>query len=228
MLYCLWVINMSNNLITAERLKQCRIKTNQTLEQIGTLVGVHKTTVMRWEKGETERIGLPTIQILASYYGVNPAWLMGADVPMKKTDNYVSADNIIPLPKTKKVPLLGTIACGEPILAEENIEDYIGIDEKANVDFALRCKGDSMINARIFDGDIVYIKQQSDVDDGEIAAVLIGDEATLKKIYKYENKVVLRPCNPMYDDMVYAGEQLNELRILGKAIMFTSMVRHGK
>ena len=85
-----------------------------------------------------------------------------------------------------------------------------------------------MINARIFDGDIVYIKQQSDVDDGEIAAVLIGDEATLKKIYKYENKVILRPCNPMYDDLVYAGEQLNELRILGKAIMFTSMVRHGK
>lgn len=86
MLYCLWVINMLNNLITAERLKQCRIRTNQTLEQIGTLVGVHKTTVMRWEKGETERIGLPTIQILASYYGVNPAWLMGADVPMKKAD----------------------------------------------------------------------------------------------------------------------------------------------
>ena len=124
--------------------------------------------------------------------------------------------------------LLGNIACGEPILAEENIEEYIGIDAKANVDFALRCKGDSMINARIFDGDIVYIKQQSDVDDGEIAAVLVGTEATLKKVYKYENKVVLRPCNPMYDDMVYSDEQLNEVRILGKAIMFTSMVRHGK
>ena len=217
---------MTNNMITAERLKQCRIKANQTLEQIGTLVGVHKTTVMRWEKGETERISLPTIQILSAYYNVNPAWLMGADVSMEEGSSL--PDNIIPLPKTKNIPLLGDIACGEPILAEENISDYIKADTSVNADFALRCKGDSMINARIFDGDIVYIRQQSDVDDGEIAAVLIGEEATLKKVYKTENKLVLRPCNPMYDDLVYSNDALDSVRILGKAIMFTSLIRHGK
>ena len=226
MIYSIWVIKMTNNMITAERLKQCRIKANQTLEQIGTLVGVHKTTVMRWEKGETERISLPTIQILSAYYNVNPAWLMGADVSMEEGSSL--PDNIIPLPKTKNIPLLGDIACGEPILAEENISDYIKADTSVNADFALRCKGDSMINARIFDGDIVYIRQQSDVDDGEIAAVLIGEEATLKKVYKTENKLVLRPCNPMYDDLVYSNDALDSVRILGKAIMFTSLIRHGK
>ena len=134
-------------------------------------------------------------------------------------------NNIIPIPSTKKVPLLGTIACGEPILATENIEMYIKVDESIPADFALKCKGDSMINARIFDGDIVYIRQQPDVEDGEIAAVLIGDEATLKRVHKYPNKIVLSACNPMYDDYVYTNEQLNEIRILGKAVAFFSIIR---
>lgn len=205
-----------------EYIKKLRIEHGYSQEYLGNLLGVKRAAVQKWESGKVQNLKRETIKGLSEIFRVPPSSFID------ETTFTDYADNIIPLPKTKKVPLLGTIACGEPILAEENIEDYIGIDEKANVDFALRCKGDSMINARIFDGDIVYIKQQSDVDDGEIAAVLIGDEATLKKIYKYENKVVLRPCNPMYDDMVYAGEQLNELRILGKAIMFTSMVRHGK
>lgn len=144
------------------------------------------------------------------------------------SDMILFPNNIIPLPKTKEIPLIGNIACGEPILATENIADYIKVDLSINADFALKCKGDSMINARIFDGDIVYIRQQSDVDDGEIAAVLIGEEATLKKVYKLENKIILRPCNPMYDDIVYSNDELDSVRILGKAIMFTSLVRHGK
>ena len=206
-----------------------RIALGLTLEEVGNAVGVGKSTVKKWEDGFISNMKRDKIALLANVLQVSPVtFITGVLIKDASSTVFDSTDNIIPLPKTKKVPLLGTIACGEPILAEENIEDYLGIDEKANVDFALRCKGDSMINARIFDGDIVYIKQQSDVDDGEIAAVLIGDEATLKKIYKYENKVVLRPCNPMYDDMVYSDEQLNEVRIIGKAIMFTSMVRHGK
>lgn len=82
-----------------------------------------------------------------------------------------------------------------------------------------------MINARIFDGDIVYIREQPDVEDGEIAAVLIGEEATLKRVYKYPSKVVLRPENPLYDDMIYSKEEMNEVRILGKAVAFLSAVR---
>lgn len=140
-------------------------------------------------------------------------------------ENISVIDNIIPLPKTKKVPLIGAIACGEPILAVENIDSYINMAEDINADFALKCKGDSMINARIFDGDYVYIRTQEDVDDGEIAAVLIGDEATLKRVHKYPGKLVLSPCNPMYNDLIYQNEQLNEIRILGKAVAFLSAVR---
>ena len=82
-----------------------------------------------------------------------------------------------------------------------------------------------MINARIFDGDVVYIRQQPDVDDGEIAAVLIGDEATLKRVHKYPNKLVLSACNPMYNDFVYSGDELESIRIIGKAVAFMSWVR---
>lgn len=133
-------------------------------------------------------------------------------------------DNIIPMPKTYRVPLLGTIACGEPILAAENIEDDVDIPEHIHADFALRCKGDSMINARIHDGDIVYIRQQPAVNNGEIAAVLIGDEATLKRVYVYEDHVVLQPENPSYEPLVYFGETMSTVRILGKAVGFTSII----
>lgn len=133
-------------------------------------------------------------------------------------------DNIMPMPKTYKIPLLGTIACGEPILAAENIEDEVEIPEHIHADFALRCKGDSMINARIHDGDIVYIRQQPAVNNGEIAAVLIGDEATLKRVYVHSDHVVLQPENPSFDPLVYFGEAMEQIRILGKAVGFTSLL----
>ena len=100
--------------------------------------------------------------------------------------------------------------------------------EHISADFALRCKGDSMINARIFDGDIVYIHRQPTVDNGKIAAVRIGDEATLKRIYYFpeDPRLVLRPCNPLYSDMVYCGPELDEVEIIGEAVAFTSLVRH--
>ena len=133
--------------------------------------------------------------------------------------------NIIPLPKTKKVPLVGTIACGTPITAVENIEDYIDMSEDVRADFALRCKGDSMINARIFDGDIVYIRQQPDVENGEIAAVLIDDEATLKRVFKHKDSLELRAENPTFPPLYYEGSELETIRILGKAVAFLSEVR---
>ena len=112
------------------------------------------------------------------------------------------------------------------ILAEQNIAEIITVpDAVKGADFALTCKGDSMINARIFDGDIVYIHLQDTVENGEIAAVLIGDEATLKRVYHTPGRLTLRPCNPMYPDFEFSGEDLNKIRILGKAIAFTSMVR---
>lgn len=132
---------------------------------------------------------------------------------------------IEPLPIFKNIPLVGTIACGTPTLAEQNIEQYIKMDEEINADFALRCKGDSMINARIFSGDIVFIKQQPIVDNGEIAAVLIDGEATLKRVYVYNNRIELRPENPTFPVLNYENNTLKDIRILGKAVAFISTVR---
>ena len=133
--------------------------------------------------------------------------------------------NIIPMPEMRKIPLLGSIACGAPILAEEHIEEYIDISKHIHADFALTCQGDSMINARIFDGDIVYIRQQDTVESGEIAAVLIDNDATLKRIRIFDDHISLEPENPQYRPIVLWGEDMNTVRILGKAVAFTSAVR---
>lgn len=133
--------------------------------------------------------------------------------------------NLLPMPKMRRIPLLGDIACGAPILADEHIEEYIDVPKHIRADFALTCKGDSMINARIFDGDIVYIRQQDAVENGDIAAVLIDNEATLKRVKLYDDHLSLEPENPMYKPLVYWHEEMNDVRILGKAVAFTSSVR---
>lgn len=125
----------------------------------------------------------------------------------------------------KLIPILGTIAAGQPILAQENIEDYECIAHSLGADFCLKVKGDSMINARILNGDIVYIRQQSDIENGEIAAVLIdNEEATLKRVYKINGTVILRAENPNYKDIVFSGNDINRLYIFGKAISFRSSI----
>ena len=121
---------------------------------------------------------------------------------------------------TKSLPVLGNVACGEPIFADEQRDTYIDVDSDFDADFCLTAKGDSMINARIFDGDILFVKSQPTVEDGEIAVVLIEDEATVKRVYynKEDNILTLIPENPTYKPMRYQGEQLNNIRILGKVV----------
>ena len=188
-----------------------------TLEQVGKIVGVSKSTVRKWETGYIENMKRDKIALLAQALQTSPLEIMGMD-------NIKTFDNIMPI-KTYKLPLIGTIACGAPILAEQNIEEYIDTDSTVKADFCLRCKGDSMINVRIFDGDIVYIRQQTDVENGEIAAVCIDDEATLKRVYKYPNRLELRPENPMFPVLNYEGSELENIRIIGKAVAFLSGVR---
>lgn len=134
--------------------------------------------------------------------------------------------NVQPMPTLQKVPRIGTIACGYPLLAQQNIEGYDAVPEYVRCDFTLVCRGDSMINARIFDGDIVCIREQPEVENGEIAAVLIdSEEATLKRVKLYEDHIVLEPENPMYKPMVFWGEEMNNVRILGKATHFISALK---
>lgn len=207
------------------RLKELRKETNKSMAEVARDLNIPYTTYVNYEK-ETREPNSETLIALADYFHCTIDYLIGRSDERVNTDqiDISNVKNIEPLPKIKKVPLLGTIACGEPILAEENIEDYINMPERIKGTFALRCKGDSMINARIFDGDIVYIKEQPDVENGEIAAVLIENEATLKRVYKYENRIELRPENPTFKVMNFENEELENIRILGKAVGFFSKV----
>ena len=166
--------------------------------------------------------GQDKLSVLGLGLNVSEAWLMGFDVPMER--GTVEQFKKI---STQRVPMLGEIACGKPIIAEETFECYVEAGANIKCDFCLRAKGDSMINARIFDGDIVFIRQQSIVNNGEIAAVIIEDEATLKRVYlnQAEGKLVLQAENPAYEPLVYVGEELDHIRILGKAVAFQSDVK---
>ena len=159
------------------------------------------------------------IEKLAEVLGVTPASLMGWE------DDVYSYDNIIKITK-KRLPIIGNIACGEPIYAQEEHESFAAVNSDIDATFCLRAKGDSMTGARIHDGDIVFIRQQSMVDNGNIAAVVINDEATLKRVYYYpdEGKLILSPENPKYAPMVYIGHELENIKILGKAVAFQSSV----
>ena len=192
---------------------------NKTQKEVADAIGVIPQTFNSWCTGQSlPRMG--KVQALADYFGINKSDL----IDEKTTQNIFDIKNIMPMPQMKKVPLLGTIACGEPILADENIECYVSVPDHIHADFCLRCQGDSMVNARIFDGDIVYIHKQPIVENGEIAAVLIEDEATLKRVYIYPDKIILQPENPLYAPKVYLQEEMNEIQILGRAIYFTSLV----
>ena len=220
--------------IIGERLKYARDELRgRSLQDVAEASGVARSTVQRYETAKIQNIKLPVVESFARVLNVNPAWLIGKSDDMEiPSTNFIDTSlfpNIFPLPKTKKVPLLGTIACGEPILATENIESYVDMDSDVHADFALRCQGDSMINARIMDGDIVFIRKQDMVDNGEIAAVLMDDcsesQATLKRVYVSDDKIRLCAENPNYQDMIFFENDMNKVRIIGKAIAFLSTVK---
>lgn len=134
---------------------------------------------------------------------------------------------VLPVPKTVKRPLLGVISCGEPVLSDENFEGYYDVPEMfSKCDFILKCEGDSMTGARINNGDFVFIKQQTIVDNGQIAAVLVdGSEKLLKRVYISESSIVLQAENPAYPPLVFSKEEMNRVNIIGKAIGFASTIK---
>ncbi len=218
-----------------ELIKEYRLSKELSQRQFAGLCGVSNGYISMLEEGKNPRTNEPLIPTLSTLkkissamgVSVNELMQMADDIPVDTAtqENGKLPDNIIPLPKFKKIPLIGSIACGEPILAKENIDDYTKCPDDIQADFALQCKGDSMIGARIHDGDIVYIRIQPDVESGEIAAVLIDDEATLKRVYKDADTVILQPENPAYRPKVFVKEEINSIRILGKAVCFFSKVK---
>ena len=206
-----------------ENIKTRREELGMTKVRLAELVGYDRSMITKIEQGKVD-LTQSKISAITKALQTTTMKLMGDE------EGDDTPSNILPLPKTRKIPLLGTIACGEPILATENVAEYVDMDTDVHADFALRCKGDSMINARIFDGDIVYIRKQNSVENGEIAAVLIDgveseSEATLKRFFRENDKIRLSAENPMYADKQYYGEEMNQVRVIGKAVAFLSTVR---
>lgn len=204
-----------------ENIRRLRRERHITLRQLGEACSVSKQTVQRYESGAIENIPIEKIEAIANALNVTPSEIMGWTEPD-------TANNLF---KTERrgLPILGKISCGKPIYADKLQDDLCPIDDP-EADFCLVAKGDSMEGVRINDGDIVFIKAQETVDNGDIAAVIINDEATLKRVfYDVEHdRLALLSENPMYEPFIYTGADLECIRIIGKAVGFRSRLHRVK
>ena len=207
---------------TGERMKQRRKEIGFSAEKVAERLGVSPATIYRYEKGDIEKVPVDSLAELAKILQTTPAYLMGwEEQPEPKKP--IIPPGFEPMPKMKKVPLIGSIACGTPITAEQNIEKLVDVPENIRCDFSLTCHGDS-VDAGIHDRDVVYIHIQPEVENGQIAAVRIGEEATLKRVYYSGGTLTLMPANPAYAPMIYTGPALNDVHIEGKAVGWTHWV----
>lgn len=206
-----------------QKIYNLRTQKGLTLEDLGNMVGVGKSTVRKWENGMIANMKRDKILKVSEALGTTPAYLMG----WEEEEKIISLDNVYQI-ELKRFPMLGEIACGIPKYANEDRESYIMAGTDIKADFCLVAKGDSMINARIHDGDIVFVKKQDMVENGEIAVVVVNNdcEATLKRFFYYREKalLILKAENPAYEDLIFTEEELNNIHILGKAIAFQSDV----
>lgn len=202
-----------------ERIKKRREQIGLTQVALADMIGESKQTIYKYETGIVTNIPSDKIELIAKALRVQPEWIMG----WTDTESTEIPPGFEPPPKMRKVPLIGEIACGEPILAEQNIEDYLDVPEEVHCDFLLRCKGYSMVDAGIQSGDVVFVRIQETVENGEIAAVRIGDEATLKRVYWDGDTLMLMPANNAYAPKSFRGEEINDVHIEGKAIGYMHM-----
>lgn len=200
-----------------QTIRQLREELGLSQDELAKRLGYKsRSTIAKIESGSND-IPQSKIAAFAAALETTPARLLGLESPAERHAPREVA-------YTKRVPLLGTIAAGCPLFAEENIEEYIEINDSIKADFCLRVQGDSMINARIYDGDLVFIRKQPDVADGEIAAVLVDDSATLKRVYKETGAIRLHSENPKYRPMVFTADNCDSIRILGKAVAFQGTI----
>lgn len=205
-----------------DRLKVLRLEHNMTMDEFVVAINskypdvlLNKSIVSRYENNIHTPKKFTIVESIANFFRVDINYMMG-----KSEDKY--GEEI----KFKKIPVIGTIAAGVPILSQEDIQGYEYIAPTGNIDFCLKVKGDSMINARIYDGDIVFVHRQCEVENGEIAVVQIdGEVATLKRFYHIDGSIILRPENSNYKDMVFSKKDKKIVQILGKAIYFKSEVK---
>lgn len=200
-------------------IKQLRKERGLTQDQLAALLGVSRSTIGMYETGSREP-DFETSEAIADVFNVDMDYLMGRSNVERQFP--VTAPPIPsgfdPLPDMEEIPLVGRIACGEPITAEENLEGYVSAPAMWHATFALLCRGDSM-EPTICDGDLVAIKKDIQIENGQIVAVRIGDEATLKRVYIHKDYIELRPENPAYTSIILRKEEIiSEVAIEGRAV----------
>lgn len=210
--------------IFKERLTEALQARHMRAAELARRTGLSKARISQYVNGKF--VPKPEALLdIAEVLGVSELWLLG------KTDDMTPAPSLtIPCPENlsplrlRRYPVLGEIACGRPILAVEDPDAGYVTAADTTADFCLTAKGDSMIGARIFDGDEVFIQQTDVVENGEIAAVVVEGEATLKRVYFYpaEGKLVLTAENPAYAPLIFSGHELESIHILGRAVAFQS------
>ena len=207
---------------TGNRMKSRRKELGIPVDTVAASLGVSVATVYRYESGEIEKVPGTILEPLAKVLHTTPAYLMGWTAEHQSIQ-YPS--NIMPLPAMKEWPVLGATACGKPLHREMLDETALApVDIKADIVF--RCVGDSMINARIFDGDAVFIHLQPEVENGQIAVIRIGDEYTLKRVYVFDHYVELRSENPTVKPIILRGPELepDSFEVVGLAVAFMSAI----
>lgn len=199
-------------------IKRLRIENNMTLEQLGDKVGVGKSTVRKWENGMIANMRRDKIAKIADVFNVSPSYLIGWD------------NNVGPITNGTKhkapgvtINVLGRVAAGVPIEAIEDVIDTEEISaELASTGdfFGLQIHGDSM-EPRMYEGDVVIVRQQDDAESGEVIIAMVnGDEATCKRLKKYDGGIMLLSNNPRYEPIAFTNEEIEEkpVRIIGKVV----------
>lgn len=204
-----------------QRIKFLRENSNMTQQELAEKIGYKTASAVNKIELGLRDINQSKIVAFANAFGITPGELMG---DTKQESNIPLGFR--PIPTTNQKPRLGIISCGDPIDTPENFDGYDEVPDIFDCDFTLICEGDSMIGARICDGDIVYIKQQPTIENGQIAAVLIdGEEKLLKRVYITDESIILQAENPAYPPRSYHREDMNRVSIIGKVVGFTSYVK---
>lgn len=196
------------------RLYELRSKKKISQKELAAQIGYSQNMISQWENG-TRDPGTDVLKKLADYFGVTVDYLLGRDIDITKLPGYLG-----PVTENKKVPIIGSVKCGPNGLAFEYLEGYVLVDDSFTGEIiAFHCKGDSMKDMGINDGDIAIVRKQDDVENGEVAVVIVnGDEGTLKRVRKFDGGIILLPANSNYKERVFTGEDLNLVKIVGKVL----------
>lgn len=207
---------MKTILKTSARLRLALDNNNMKQVDLAQKTGIPKSAISQYLSGKVNP-KQDKIFLMAKALGVTEAWLMGVEEENTTSTTATPHPSLTPA-KYKKFKVLGDIACGQPIEAIQQVEEFIETELNVHADYVLHCKGDSMINARIFNGDYVFIKEQPEVENGEIAAVEMDGTVTLKRFYRYDEYIELRAENPTYKPIIIHQTDFDSIRVLGKAV----------